>query len=69
MALARYFYLIDAKDIYIYFTSIFGSKGVMENIKLRTIRYTGEVLKKILKIIISHYLALQIKICFIIQKN
>ena len=45
MALARYFYLIDAKDIYIYFTSIFGSKGVIENIKLRTIKYAGEEVK------------------------
>lgn len=42
LALARYFYLIDAEDIYIYFTSIFGSKGVMENIKIRATRIVGE---------------------------
>ena len=41
LALARYFYLIDRKDIYIYFTSIFGSSGVVENIKDRIVKFEG----------------------------
>ncbi len=42
LAIARYFYLINSKDIYIYFTSIFGSKGVMDNIKSRASQMGGE---------------------------
>ena len=32
LALARYFYLINQQDVYIYFTSILGGRGVLENI-------------------------------------
>lgn len=32
LALARYFYLINQQDVYIYFTSLLGGRGVIENI-------------------------------------
>ncbi|MDD4615082.1 MAG: DUF6144 family protein [Caldisericia bacterium] len=35
LALARYFLITDRKQIYIYFTSIFGGCGVIENIRTR----------------------------------
>lgn len=41
LALARYFLLEDKKDIYIFFTQIFGSLGVVEEIKKRMIKTVG----------------------------
>ncbi len=35
LALARYFFLIDNHEVYIYFTKLFGGLGVMENIHKR----------------------------------
>jgi hypothetical protein len=40
-AMARYFYLKDRHDIYIYFTKLFGGLGVLENIKQRAEKYAG----------------------------
>lgn len=42
LAIARYYYLIDKKDIYIYFTKILGGLGVIENIKKRCTRFAGK---------------------------
>ncbi len=42
LAIARYFYLENRHDIYIYFTKLFGGMGVLENIKRRTEKYAGE---------------------------
>ena len=42
MALARYFYLENNHDIYIYFTKLVGGLGVLENIKKRTEKYAGK---------------------------
>lgn len=42
LALARYFYLIDSHDVYIYFTKVFGGIGVIENIKKRLVDNTDE---------------------------
>lgn len=42
MALARYFFLIDRKDIYIYFTSLLGGIGVIESITGRITQYEGQ---------------------------
>jgi len=35
LALARYFYLLDNHEVYIYFTKLFGGLGVMDNIRKR----------------------------------
>lgn len=35
LAMARYFYLIHANDVYVYFCLLFGGQGVMENIRGR----------------------------------
>lgn len=35
LALARYYYVINKHDIYIYFTKLFGGYGVIDNIKKR----------------------------------
>ena len=35
LALARYYFVIDKHNIYIYFTKLFGGYGVMDNIKKR----------------------------------
>ena len=35
LALARYYYVVDKHDIYIYFTKLFGGYSVMDNIKKR----------------------------------
>ena len=42
LALARYFYLIDNHEVYIYFTKLFGGLGVMENIRKRLEFYTDK---------------------------
>jgi hypothetical protein len=42
LAMARYFYLENRHDIYIYFTKLFGGMGVLENIKRRAEKYAGE---------------------------
>ena len=42
MAMARYFYLENNHDIYIYFTKLVGGLGVLENIKKRTEKYAGK---------------------------
>ncbi|MBN2790794.1 MAG: hypothetical protein JXR69_11435 [Candidatus Delongbacteria bacterium] len=42
LAIARYFYLLKKNDIYIYFTTILGGVGVIENIKKRAIKVVGE---------------------------
>ena len=41
LALARYFHMINRKDIYIYFTKLLGGRGVIENIKDRMIQRVG----------------------------
>ena len=41
-ALARYFYLTDKAEIYIYFTSLFGSRGVLEHIHRQLAEQEGE---------------------------
>ena len=46
IALARYFYLIGKQDIYIYFTTLFGGLGVIDNIKKRTTMFEGEEMQK-----------------------
>ena len=43
LALARYFYLIDNKDIYIHFTKYLGGLGVIENIKDRINKHTNNL--------------------------
>ncbi len=45
LALARYFYVIKRNDIYIYFTSLLGGLGVIENIQDRTLKMCGEDIK------------------------
>lgn len=48
LALARYYYAIGNKEIYIYFTRILGGLGVVENIKERTKKYVDKnTIKKI----------------------
>lgn len=42
LALARYFYLIGRKDIYIYFTQVLGGVGVIDNIRARMAAKAGE---------------------------
>lgn len=42
LALARYFYVIDNHEVYIYFTKLFGGLGVMENIRKRLSFYTDQ---------------------------
>ena len=42
LALARYYYSINNKDIYIYFTKLLGGIGVIENIKNRIVRYIDD---------------------------
>ena len=42
LAMARYFYLENRHDIYIYFTKLLGGLGVLENIKRRTEKYAGK---------------------------
>ena len=42
LAMARYFYLENRHDIYIYFTKLFGGMGVLENIKRRAEKYAGK---------------------------
>jgi len=41
IALARYYYTTNQRDLYIYFTSIFGSVGVIDQIKTRMIDQLG----------------------------
>jgi hypothetical protein len=41
LALARYFYLIGRKDAYVYFASLLGGAGVMENIAERLTQLEG----------------------------
>ncbi len=43
-ALARYFYLIGRSDVYIYFTTLFGSLGVLESIRRRTVDLAGQAM-------------------------
>jgi len=45
VAIARYFHLIDKKDIYIYFTTITGGLGVMDSIKDRIVKYESEEMR------------------------
>ena len=42
LALARYFYLIERNDIYIYFTSLLGVLDVIENISTRLVNFEGQ---------------------------
>lgn len=42
LALARYFYLIGKKEIYIYFTQVLGGVGVIDNIRTRMAVKTGK---------------------------
>jgi len=42
LALARYFFLINRQDIYIYFTSLLGGLGVLENIIERAKQFVEE---------------------------
>jgi hypothetical protein len=42
LALARYFYLIDRKDVYIYFASLLGGVGVIEAISSRLGQLEGQ---------------------------
>lgn len=42
IALARYFYLIGRKEIYIYFTQVLGGVGVIDNIRARMVSKAGE---------------------------
>jgi hypothetical protein len=42
LAMARYFYLENSHDIYIYFTKLVGGLGVLENIKSRAEKYAGK---------------------------
>jgi hypothetical protein len=46
LALARYYYVIGNKEIYIYFTRILGGLGVVENIRDRTRKYVDENIAK-----------------------
>jgi hypothetical protein len=43
LALARYFELAGARDIYLYFTSLFGSVGVVDSIREQARRLEGSV--------------------------
>lgn len=42
ISLARYFYAIDEKEIYVYFTSLFGASGVVDHIRERVIDISSE---------------------------
>ncbi len=42
LALARYFYLIDRKDVYLFFTSLLGGLGVIESIRDRVSETAGK---------------------------
>lgn len=42
LALARYYYAINNKEIYIYFTKLLGGLGVIEKIKKRIVKYMDE---------------------------
>ena len=42
LALARYFYITGNNEAYIYFTSIFGGDGVMDNIRSRIAEFAGK---------------------------
>ncbi len=42
LALARYFYLIENHEVYIYFTKTLGRLGVIDNIKARILKYAGQ---------------------------
>jgi hypothetical protein len=42
IAIARYYYVINNKDIYIYFTKLLGGLGVVENIRKRIVKFTNE---------------------------
>lgn len=48
LAIARYFYLLKRNEIYIYFTSILGGIGVVDNIKKRTLLFEGEKIKELI---------------------
>ncbi|MEX1377114.1 MAG: hypothetical protein AB1Z23_06490 [Eubacteriales bacterium] len=49
LALARYFHLVDNKDVYIHFTKVLGGLGVLESIKKRMKTYAGnETAEKVL---------------------
>lgn len=41
-ALSHYFYLTNQQNVYIYFTSLFGSRGVMQNIQRRIKKQEGD---------------------------
>lgn len=43
LALARYYYLVDNKEIYIHFTRYLGGLGVIENIKERISEHTNNL--------------------------
>ncbi|MDD5529003.1 MAG: DUF6144 family protein [bacterium] len=50
LAIARYFYLLNRKEIYVYFASTLGGLGVIDNIKKRTVKFAGkEKMKNIFK--------------------
>jgi hypothetical protein len=42
LALARYFYITDKQDVYLYFTSVLGVVGVISSIKSRVSAFEGE---------------------------
>lgn len=42
LALARYFYLVGRKEIYIYFTQVLGGVGVIDSIKARMVAKASE---------------------------
>lgn len=42
LAMARYFYLINRQDIYIYFTSLLGGRGVIETIVAKAVMLLGQ---------------------------
>lgn len=42
LAIARYSYIINRTDIYIYFTKLLGGIGVLDNIKKRMTKYAGK---------------------------
>ena len=44
LALARYFYVVDNKDVYIHFTKVLGGLGVLESIMKRMETYAGEAM-------------------------
>ncbi|MBN2851640.1 MAG: hypothetical protein JXQ23_02755 [Clostridia bacterium] len=45
LALARYFYVINRQNIYIYFTKLLGGLGVLENIESRVKEFQGEQIR------------------------